>query len=172
MYFDIKSIFLLGLVAAATASPVAYPGDEDGSVSLHARMAKPQKVKCPDGTVFEVEEVTAGNGHFREAAKKAFEPSYKLKYPDYFGNKSGGKQVIPTASQNDLYEWPIFKDKSNWTNGKQPGKYRTVHSEKPVYEKDKNGHPTNKIVSRNWTFVGIMQHVGGPSNAYEVCNAA
>ena len=119
MWSNLKSVFVLGLVAVSYASPIAQPDTnvvEGRSPSvLVARAKVPDTIDC-QGQKFSSDDIKA-------AMKESKTPHGK--YPEKFGNKSGSSKVfdnIPDSTQ--LWEQPLADP--TWTGNGSPGKYRVV----------------------------------------------
>ncbi|KAI0888771.1 Ribonuclease/ribotoxin [Annulohypoxylon maeteangense] len=125
MYFNLKSAFLLGLVAVASASPT--------NSEVYARKID-KDVKCGDVTI-EASQIGAA---YSDAIKKA-DKSVGGKYPEPYLNHEG----LFNKAQN-LREYPLLRE-GLWNGASNTkGKFRVVWQKKTkkvvykgvMYEKD------------------------------------
>ncbi|KAJ9375068.1 hypothetical protein DTO282E5_52 [Paecilomyces variotii] len=147
MFFDMKSVFLYGLVAVAYASPI--PASSTAENALTKRAAKLSDYLCPDGSTIAKDDIKTALQECRAHDDRTVARSY----PKPFGNKSGGGKVFSNIPDGtDLREFPIISGAA-YTGG-PPGAYRVVTDYK----------------NNRGDFRGVMQHTGATiSGAYEAC---
>jgi hypothetical protein len=101
MYFNIKSIFLFGLVALSQASPITAPGSLDlevrGGKKVHGAV-------CPDGTTLSKDDVGAAFAEAKRSEEKSVGYNGLVNwYPHTYNNREG------FFGAKDLYEYPIIQ---------------------------------------------------------------
>ncbi|KAF2790315.1 hypothetical protein K505DRAFT_251477 [Melanomma pulvis-pyrius CBS 109.77] len=137
MLFDFKSVILFGLVAIASAAPVAQPDVEEQVHHLEARARIPTHgVKCGTSTFTAAEVQTAMRAsHTRRG-----------RYPERFFNYGSLFRNHPDPAAN-LVEYPMTHAHRPWTSSSGtnpfPGKYRVIRN------------------SQTNAYVGAVIHNGG-----------
>ncbi|KAI3325416.1 hypothetical protein HD806DRAFT_533085 [Xylariaceae sp. AK1471] len=109
MMFNLKSSFLLGLVAVSVASPTP-------SFDLVARANIPDPLNC-DGSTWTKDQIYNSIQQARNLETAGYT------YPMHFNNKDANGNTI-FGSQGGLWEFPLSDPV--WRNGVTPGTFRVI----------------------------------------------
>ncbi|GAD97533.1 conserved hypothetical protein [Paecilomyces variotii No. 5] len=100
----------------------ASSGSEMNELATRAKKKKIVSATCPDGTTLAKDDVGAAWKELKDNSNGAYG-----KYPENFGNMSGGSQVYPGVTKQ-LRSFPIIPG-GVFQGNQSPGKYRVVGGE-------------------------------------------